>query len=359
MDHQGRRARFLAKMAQAGRAAAMIITNYENRRYFSGFSGSFGYLLMTPSRTVLLTDSRYTQQAQEEAPDILHKKVGGLTAIAELAKLLQDVDDGPIGFDGRLADYPTYVALAAQFGADRLVDLSDMVDAQRGVKDADEIALLAQAEAIGDAAFQVACERMRAGMTEVEVALILETEMRRRGAQSTSFDTIVASGARGALPHGLASGKKMAEGDLVVMDFGCKFNGYCSDMTRTVAIGQPSAGLQDLYALVLKAQKACLDAARAGVIGAEVHQIAVDLFSDAGMGAYFGHGLGHSVGLEIHEKPVFSPAQQSALPAGTVITVEPGLYLPGQGGVRIEDVIALTDDGCLNLTHSPKELLIL
>lgn len=358
MDYQQRRAALVKEMTAKGQWA-LIVTSYENRRYYSGFSGSFGFLVIMPDRTILLTDGRYRDQAKVEAPDIDLAIVGGMTTASKLADVLEAAGQEPIGFDGRLAPYPTYQMLAGLFGSDRLVDLSSMIDAQRAVKDADEIALISQAEAIGDEAFQLACEKMAPGMTEVDVALILETEMRGRGAQGTSFDTIVASGARGALPHGLASLKPLEKGDLVVMDFGCRYQGYCSDMTRTVAIGEPSDQLKDLYQLVLKAQKACLSQARAGVIGADIHQVAVDIFKEAGMNQYFGHGLGHSLGLEIHEKPVFSPSEKNPLAENVAITVEPGLYLPGQGGVRIEDVIVLTKDGHQNLTGSPKDLLIL
>ena len=182
--------------------------------------------------------------------------------------------------------------------------------------------------------------------------------MRRAGASGLSFETIVASGVRSAMPHGVASNKKIERGDLVVFDFGCVYEGYCSDMTRTIGVGTLSDAQKDLYALVLKAQQSALAAARAGVVGEKMQDLVQAVFDKAGFGSYFGHGLGHSVGLEIHEEPRFSRNVKEQLPAGTVISVEPGLYVPGIGGVRIEDLVVLREGGCENLTTSPKELLI-
>ena len=196
-------------------------------------------------------------------------------------------------------------------------------------------------------------------MTEKEIAMELEFQMRRSGASGVSFDTIVASGKRSSMPHGVASDKKVEVGDFITMDYGCVYQGYCSDMTRTIALGKVDEKQETVYNLVRKAQEDALQAIKAGVTGSEIHAMAQNVFQDAGYGPFFGHGLGHSVGLEIHEEPRFSPRAEEVIQENTVISVEPGLYLPNWGGVRIEDLVVVKKDGCINLTHSPKELIIL
>lgn len=338
---------------------AVLIQSAENRRYFSGFTGTFGYLVVSKTDVWFLTDSRYTQQAQEQAPHCKQIKLERYGPETSIRLLCEGEGIAVLGFEGNRLPYATYAKLTKHFGRANLVDVGQQIDAFRRIKDESEIALLRKAEAIGDEAFAHICRFIKPGMTEREVALELEFTMRRLGASGLSFETIVASGARSAMPHGVASEKRIASGDLIVMDYGCIYEGYCSDMTRTIAVGDPGETLRDLYELVRCTQAACLEAIHAGVIGKDIHQIAVDRFTEAGFGEYFGHGLGHSVGLEIHEEPRFSGAEKGEIDAGVCITVEPGLYLPGRGGVRIEDMIIVTESGYDNLTQSPKELIIL
>lgn len=338
---------------------AILIQSAENRRYYCGFTGTFGYLLVSRDDAWFLTDSRYTEQARMETAPIHQVALERYTPATSIRLLAEAYDLEAIGFEGNRMTYDMYFNLTRHFGRANLVDLSKEIDGFRRIKDAEEIETLRQAEAIGDAAFAHVCTLLHPGITEREVALELAFFMQRHGATGLSFDTIVASGVRSALPHGVASDKKIEKGDLVVMDFGCVYHGYCSDMTRTVAVGDPGEEMRNLYNLVLDAQLTALSVVRSDVVGKDVHQVAVDYFERVGMAAYFGHGLGHSVGLNIHEFPTFSPASQDVIPSGTVITVEPGLYIPGKGGVRIEDLIVVRDDGYENLTQSPKELLIL
>jgi Xaa-Pro aminopeptidase len=237
--------------------------------------------------------------------------------------------------------------------------LKGFIEELRRVKSEDEIALIAKAEAISDEAFSHVIKLIKPGMTELEIAMELEFQMRRAGASGVSFDTIVASGKRSSMPHGVATDKKVEIGDFITMDYGCIYQGYCSDITRTIALGQVDEKQETVYNLVRKAQEEALAAIKAGVTGKEVHMAAQNVFQDAGYGAFFGHGLGHSVGLEIHEEPRFSPKAEDVMQENMVITVEPGLYLPNWGGVRIEDLVVIKKDGYINLTHSPKELIIL
>lgn len=359
MQYEQRLKRFQAWLGEQGDAFdAILISDRSNIRYLSGFTGTFAYLVVSRDKAFILTDSRYTMQAQQQSAHFSLVKLERYTPPMSIAKLCESEGWSVLAFERDDLSFTFYDRLKSCFGRANLIPMEKAVEQFRAVKDAEEISLLRQAEHIGDAAFAHVLEILHPGMTEKEAAFELELAMRRGGASGLSFDTIVASGARSALPHGVASDKKIEQGDLVVFDFGCVYEGYCSDMTRTVGIGSLSDAQKDLYALVLKAQTAALEKARAGVIGEDMQALAQDIFDEAGFGSYFGHGLGHSVGLDIHEEPRFSRNVKEALPAGTVISVEPGLYVPDIGGVRIEDLIVLTEDGCDNLTTSPKDLLI-
>lgn len=338
---------------------AVLIQSPENRRYFSGFKGTFGYLVVGKTDAWLLTDSRYTEQAKEQAPHCNLIQLARYSPQTSIHLLCEKAGIEVLGFEGNRLSYDFYAKLMKYFGRVNLVDVGKEIDGFRRIKDESEIALLRKAEGIGDEAFAHICSFIKPGMRECDIALELEFKMRRLGASGLSFETIVASGARSSLPHGVASEKRVESGDLIVLDYGCVYGGYCSDMTRTIALGDPGEDMRRLYELVRKTQAACLQGIRGGVIGKDIHQIAVDSFTEAGYGEYFGHGLGHSVGLEIHEEPRFSVAEKGPIEAGVCITVEPGLYLPGRGGVRIEDMIIVTNDGYDNLTASPKELIIL
>ena len=233
------------------------------------------------------------------------------------------------------------------------------ISSLRQKKDAEEIAKIRAAEALGDAAFSYILDKIRPGVSEIEIALELEFFMRKNGASGLSFETIAASGVRSAMPHGTASEKMIEKGDFLTLDFGCVLDGYCSDMTRTVVIGAPDLRQKEIYETVLLAQETALSKIEPGVACAEIDRAAREVIQNAGYGDCFGHALGHSVGIEIHEKPVFSPKSKDILEEGHVITVEPGIYLENFGGVRIEDVVAVCGKKAENLTKSPKNFIII
>ena len=240
-----------------------------------------------------------------------------------------------------------------------LVPAQALLDELRSSKDADELDAMRKAQAITDAAFREILNFIRPGMTEQEVAARLVYEMLRRGAQRTSFDPIVAAGPNGSKPHAVPGSTVIEKGMFVTMDFGCVLDGYCSDMTRTVAVGHPTGEMEQVYNTVLQAQLAGITAARAGIPGQDIDAAARKIISEAGYGEYFSHSFGHSLGLEIHESPNAAPSEQRILPVGAVISAEPGIYLPGRFGVRIEDVLILTENGCEDITASPKNLIVL
>ena len=359
MHYEKRLKRFQAWLAsQEGLYDAILISDRSNIRYLSGFTGTFAYLVISKDKAFILTDSRYTMQARQQSVHFSLVKLERYTPPRSIAKLCEQQNWAVLAFERNDLSFDFYDRLKSCFGRANLMPIEKAVEQFRAVKDEDEIEKIRIAEHIGDAAFAHVLEIIKPGMTEKEVAFEMELAMRRQGASGLSFDTIVASGVRSAMPHGVASDKKIENGDLVVFDFGCVYDGYCSDMTRTIGIGQLSEAQKDLYALVLKAQMAALKMARADVVGEKMQDLVQGIFDKAGFGSYFGHGLGHSVGLDIHEEPRFSRNVKEQIPAGTVISVEPGLYVPGIGGVRIEDLIVLTPQGYDNLAQSPKELII-
>lgn len=359
MRYEERLKRFQAWLEKQGDAYdAVLISDSSNIRYLSGFTGTFAYLVISKDKAFILTDSRYTIQARQQSYHFTLVKLERFTPPMSIAKVCENNNWSVLGFEAKDLTFGFYDKLKSCFGRANLIPLEGAVEQFRAVKDEDEIALLRQAEAIGDKAFEHVLSIIRPGMSEKEVAFELEFAMRREGATGLSFDTIVASGVRSAMPHGVATDKKIEAGDLVVMDYGCIYQGYCSDMTRTIGIGQLTDAQKDLYQLVARAQESALKIAKADVVGEKMQDHVQAIFDKAGFGSYFGHGLGHSVGLDIHEEPRFSRNVKDKIPAGTVISVEPGLYVPGIGGVRIEDLVVLTPHGHENLTHSPKELLI-
>lgn len=355
---------------------ALILTDGYNIHHLTGYRGHTGMLLAYGDGCLILTDSRYTEQVELEAPQVQCVDIGksgyskvvadrimhGLSAAANSSKQLR------IGFENKHISYMQYQAFVDAFAKDYpnmeavFVPLENSVEKLRERKTEEEIEKLAQAETIGDRAFTKILDFIKknvsARLTEQQIALQLEYEMRLLGAEGVSFDTIAASGKNSSLPHAMPSARCLEQGDFLTMDFGCKYQGYCSDMTRTIYIGSTvDAEMQKVYDTVLKAQLAALAMIRPGVVCSEVDKCARDIISDAGYGAYFGHGLGHSVGLFIHEEPRFSMKCDAVLEPGVVITVEPGIYLPGRFGVRIEDMIVVTEDGYRNLASSPKEMI--
>lgn len=329
----------------------VILTGYANIFYYSGFTSEDAVVFITKDRQVLVTDSRYTVQARAEARDFEIRDV--TEGVAKIASLL---DCEVLGFEenavtvSQLNEY-------RKFGK-KLVPMQGLISELRRVKDEREIRRIAAAEALADSAYAYTIENFEYGMTERDVALSLEFYMRKNGASGTSFDTIVASGVRSSMPHGVATDKVIGIGDFVTMDFGCRLDGYCSDITRTVVVRKCSRRQQEIYETVLAAQKAALSAIEPGVKCSDIDKAARDVIAAAGYGGNFGHSLGHSVGIEIHERPVFAPRTDEITEAGNVITVEPGIYIDGFGGVRIEDVVAIGEN-TQNLTKSCKDLTII
>ncbi len=338
---------------KTGQDCAVFIKGFANVFYYSGFTSEDAYLLMTPEERFIITDSRYFVQAGHEAPDFtlvdIRKGWGEVFNLVNKDTVKFTDDAFSVREYNSVKNKVNKIFLPAQ----------GEIDFPRRNKDKTEIEIIAQAEAIGDGAFSYILPKLRVGMTELEVAVEIETFMRREGATKTSFDTICASGVRSCMPHGIATDKVIEKGDFLTMDFGCVYKGYCSDMTRTVVFGEPSKKQCNVYDTVLRAQKEVLEILKAGIKCVDVDTVARKVILEAGYGDNFTHALGHSVGIDIHESPVFSPKSQDALEVGNVLSVEPGIYIDGEFGVRIEDLIAVTEDGVINLTHSPKELIII
>lgn len=340
---------------------AMLLTNEANRFYACGFHspGTDGVALVTKRGNYYFTDSRYTEAAERHVQDATIAEVSrgrGYTALINEIITLCGIEK--MGFEDACMTVQDYNLYREKLHC-TLVPASHMLTQLRRVKDGEELEAMTSAQRIAERAFGDILKEIRPGVTEKEIAARLQYLMLHYGAEDMSFDPIVVSGPNGSLPHGVPSGKVMEEGELVTMDFGCIYRGYCSDMTRTVAIGSVSDEQRRVYETVLAAQKAGITAARAGRTGTEIDGAARKVIEDAGYGPYFTHSFGHGVGVEIHESPNASPANDQPLPAGAVISAEPGIYIPGKLGVRIEDVICLTDDGCENLTKAPKELIVL
>ncbi|HIU64752.1 MAG TPA: aminopeptidase P family protein [Candidatus Avacidaminococcus intestinavium] len=333
-------------------ADAIILKGTASLRYFVGFTGDDSLLYVTKQQAILITDSRYTLQAKAEAPDceLLEQKGGLWSALKSLG--LADMKIAFESLNFTVADYNNLLEVGSRCSFSG-VDLTSL----RIIKDTDEIVKINEAVEIADAAFAALLPQLTIGMTEIEAAAILEFEMRKRGSEAVSFPTIVASGERSALPHGLASNKVINKGEFVTFDFGAIVAGYHSDMTRTIIMGKASERQKYLYNVVLEAQLLGIKEAKAGITGKELDQVVRKFITDAGFGDYFGHGLGHGVGLDIHELPIASKRGDNLLCENMVLTVEPGIYLGKEGGVRIEDMIVITTEGCRVLTASNKQLL--
>ncbi len=335
---------------------AVLIANPVNRRYISGFTGTSGYVLITLEKAVLYTDFRYRTQAPMQAPDfevIEHRS----QAIESVKQTLEQLHISTLGFEQDDLTYGTYLSYASVLDSIRLEPCKGLVEGIRLHKDDSELRILREAADLADQAFTHILGHLKPGVSEREIALEIEFFMRTHGAASTSFDTIVASGERSALPHGVASDRKMGDGELVTLDFGAYYRGYCSDITRTVMIGAPDPRQREIYGVVLEAQLHALDRIRPGMSGKEADALARDVIRRYGYGEHFGHGTGHGVGMEIHEAPRLSSQSDSVLEPGMVVTVEPGIYIPDFGGVRIEDDIVITESGIEILTRSAKELI--
>ena len=337
---------------------ARLITSEPGEFYAAGFHGE-GVAVVTPEQCYYYTDSRYIESAEKQI-------TGAAVSLPDEDRNYRQMVQAIIERHGiQKLGCETHYMTVEEFGQYKealsatLVPASDLLEKLRAGKDGEEIALLTKAQRIAERALDEILGFIRPGLTEQEIAAKLQYDMLRFGADKMSFDPIVVSGPNGSLPHGIPGPRKVEQGDFLTMDFGCKFGGYCSDMTRTVAVGEPTEEMKKVYHTVLEAQLAGIAKAKAGVPGCEIHGAAQAVIDAAGYGAYFGHGFGHSVGIEIHENPNANHRNKNPLPCGAVISAEPGIYLPGRFGVRIEDVLVLTEDGCDILTKAPKELIIL
>lgn len=338
---------------------AILISQPENRRYLSGFTGSSGWLLISADQSLLATDFRYYDQVALESPDFALVQIK--TKFAELLRdMIEQIGARRIGFEADSATYDSVQEWREAAPACEWAPTKGLVVGLRAVKDASELAAMRAAIALADEALAQALPQMRPGMTELEVSWIIESYMRTHGAEGVAFELIVAGGLNGARPHARASERPLRAGEPIVIDMGARLNGYCSDLTRTFCLGQPNDPEQfwEVYNTVLRAQTAAEAALRPGMTGQEGDAVARDLIAAAGYGEAFGHGLGHGVGLAVHEEPRLSRVNLAPLVAGSLVTVEPGIYLPGWGGVRIEDIVLITDVGIEVLTRAPKEPIL-
>lgn len=336
---------------------ALLITNGYNRRYMTGFTGTAGVALISQNDAVFITDFRYMEQANAQIENFRIVQHTG-PIIEEVAKQAKEMQVKRVGFEKEAMSYGVYEQYNKVMAAD-LVPLSGLVEKIRLIKTPQEITIIKAACAIADEAFTHIVDYIRPGRTELEVSNELEFFMRKQGATSSSFDTIVASGLRSALPHGVATDKVIEKGDMVTLDYGALYNGYISDITRTVAVGEPSAELKNIYDAVLASQLLAVEKVGPHMTGREADAIARDYLTSQGYGKAFGHSLGHGIGLEVHEAPSLAAKSETVLMPNMTVTIEPGVYIPGVGGVRIEDDILITETGNEKLSHATKELIIL
>ena len=336
-------------------AGAVLISKPENVTYLSGIRSSNCYLILTPEEGYILTDFRYIEVAENNR--------AGLTPVQlEQGKSVFDVVGSMnipvLAVEEEAITYGFFKELGSKHQG-QICSASHLVEDLRIVKDEYEKECLRKAEEIGDLAFTHICGILKEGMTEKEIALELEFFMRKSGAEGLSFETIAVSGVRSSMPHGEPSDKRIEPGDFLTMDYGCKYRGYCSDMTRTVAIGKVSEEMKQVYDIVRRAQQTALEAVSPGKKASDIDRTARDIIKYEGYGKHFGHGTGHGVGLEIHEAPTANPTGNTVLKPGMAVTVEPGIYLPGKFGVRIEDLALVTETGYEVLSHSEKDLIII
>ncbi|MEX2553148.1 MAG: Xaa-Pro peptidase family protein [Actinomycetota bacterium] len=349
---------------------ALLVSNLVNVRYLCGFAGSNGYLFITPGSARFITDGRYRFQAADEVHEaevqicMTHQEVidtfNALTAENRLRRIGYEATHVTVASRGAAWEPPPGLdKLGAYFGDAELVAVQGLVEELRKVKEAGEIEAIRRAAAIGDKGFEYIVGKVKPGVTERELALDLEFYMRSIGAEAMSFDVIVAAGERSALPHARPTEHKVERGRFVLFDFGCVVDGYCSDMTRTVIVGPADDRHRDVYEMVLQSQSAGLEAVGPGIACGDVDAVARNVIAQAGHEEAFMHGLGHGVGLEIHEAPSLKKGFPELLQPGHVVTVEPGAYFEDWGGVRVEDLVAVTEDGIDTLSRAPRDLIVL
>ena len=341
-----------------GDVDALLLTSRYSRHYGAEFDIAEGVAIVTKKGCRYFTDSRYIESAENNLKgfEVLEMNREN-NYIKRLNDAIVDFGVSKLGFEERYLTVAEYNYYKNNLKAE-LVEYNDKINSFRGTKEDWELDLMRKAQAITDKAFAEVVTRLKVGMTELELQAELIYCLYKNGATGLAFDPIVVSGPNTSLPHGVAGERVIQEGDFVTMDFGASYMGYCSDMTRTVAVGYASEEMKKVYETVLQAQEAAIAATKAGVIGRDIDAVARKVITDAGYGEYFGHGYGHSLGLEIHEAPNPNPGNANPMPAGAVCSAEPGIYLPGKFGVRIEDVTIITEDGVIDITASPKNLII-
>lgn len=339
---------------------ALLITDEKNQRYAAGFPFTDGYVLVTKEKAWLITDSRYIEAAELAAGGCARVQMYDRqhSALSLVKAALSEAGVSRLGGEERKLSHGDYQDIEKELGLP-LLPAQQLLCDLRASKSAEEIASMIKAQRISEAALEETLHIIKPGMTEREVAAELVYRMLRHGSEGNSFDPIVVTGAKTSMPHGVPGDEVIKSGDFITMDFGSLKDGYCSDMTRTVAVGSASEEMKNVYSVVLEAQLAGIAAAKAGVPGKVIDGAARAVIEKAGYGEYFGHGFGHSLGLDIHEAPNANPRGETPMPEGAVVSAEPGIYLPGRFGVRIEDVMVLHNDGAEVITKAPKELIIL
>ena len=341
---------------------ALYVSDPFNRRWLSGFTGTAGQLLVTRDAALIASDFRYWEQIEGQCPGwTLHRAVGPLSEwLPALLALAGGLGGKKLGFEAGSLTYAEYAAIVKVLeelpAAERpaFTPTNAIVEGLRAVKDADEIAAMQAVIDLGDAACLYATARIRPGMSELEVARLIEDYIRDHGGQGTSFEPIVAGGARGAMPHARATGEPLREGEGIVVDMGALLDGYCSDLTRTVFLGTPTEQFRAIYDIVLTAQLTAAELIEPGMTGEQAHRFALRVIEEAGYGEAFGHGLGHGIGLQVHELPRLALRSDSVLTEGQIFSIEPGIYLSGWGGVRIEDLFIIENGRCRPMSHAPK-----
>lgn len=332
----------------------ILIYKPENRRYFSGFTGTTGFIIITKNEAKFITDFRYIKQAEKECTDY---DIVEISRSEPLTSLIKNLKLKSLGVEEDFFTYGDYLNLNSSLSNLEIVPLNNELTNIRAIKTDLELKNIKQAAHLADEAFKHVLKFIKPGACEKDIALELEFFMRKKGATSASFNFIVASGKRSAFPHGVASDKLIENGDFVTLDYGCVYKGYCSDMTRTVVVGKADKKQKEIYSIVLKAQETALESVRPGITGKELDQIARNIITEEGYGKYFGHGLGHGVGLEIHELPHINSMGNEPIKPNMVLTIEPGIYIPDFGGVRIEDLVLVKENGYEILSNTSKRLM--
>lgn len=354
--YENRIAKLREKMG-AENIDAVFLAGDHNRNYLSGFTGNESYSLITMDKAFFITDSRFTEQASQQVDGYELIETGRNKTLAEmLSDLAIENSIKNLGFEEDVLTFKAYSEYRERLKCG-FVPMKGMVERIRMIKDAAELDIMRKAAAIADEAFGHMLGFIQPGMTEREIGIELEMHMKKNGAASLSFPSIVASGTRSSLPHGEATEKRVAVGEFLTLDYGCVYKEYCSDMTRTIVLGKPSEKMVEIYNVVLEAQLLAAKSFREGAVAVDVDRIARDYIAKAGYGENFGHSLGHGVGRQVHEAPTIGYRNSTVLKAGMVVTNEPGIYLPGFGGVRIEDILVITEDGSEVMSKSTKELI--